>query len=178
MDFENIKISVDDKAVHGISAKCNELTDLLREVESKENELLILQKKAKDLQERVIPDLMHQAGVDSIDLRDGSRVEVKPAYYAKIPTEREQEAFDWLRQKGKDSLIKNTVTASFDKGQDNLVSQLIQVCEENGFNYNKKQKIEPMTLKGFVREQIEDGKEIPMDLFGVYIANKTKITKK
>ncbi|WP_395006981.1 hypothetical protein, partial [Cypionkella sp.] len=89
MDIENIKISVDDKAVHGIATKCNELTDLLREIEGKENELLILQKKAKDLQERVIPDLMHQAGVDSIDLRDGSRVEVKPAYYAKIPTERE-----------------------------------------------------------------------------------------
>ena len=33
-----------------------------------------------------------------------------------------------------------------------------------------------MTLKAFVREQVETGKELPFDLFGVYIANKTKIT--
>ena len=35
-----------------------------------------------------------------------------------------------------------------------------------------------MTLKAFVREQIESGNKIPFDLFGVYIANKTKITNK
>jgi hypothetical protein len=35
-----------------------------------------------------------------------------------------------------------------------------------------------MTLKATVRERIEDGKDLPMDLFGVYITNKTKITKK
>jgi hypothetical protein len=33
-------------------------------------------------------------------------------------------------------------------------------------------------LKAFVREQIEKGKNVPADLFGVYIANKTKITTK
>ena len=35
-----------------------------------------------------------------------------------------------------------------------------------------------MTLKAFVREQVETGKKLPFDLFGVYIANKTKITNK
>ena len=35
-----------------------------------------------------------------------------------------------------------------------------------------------MTLKAFVREQVEGGKKLPFDLFGVYIANKTKITIK
>jgi hypothetical protein len=35
-----------------------------------------------------------------------------------------------------------------------------------------------MTLKAFVQEQIQAGKEMPMDLFSVYITNKTKITNK
>ena len=48
----------------------------------------------------------------------------------------------------------------------------------NKINTNKKEKVEPMTLKAFVREQVEGGKELPFDLFGVYIANKTKITNK
>ena len=46
------------------------------------------------------------------------------------------------------------------------------------FGYVKKEKVEPMTLKAFVREQVEGGKKHPFDLFGVYIANKTKITNK
>jgi len=35
-----------------------------------------------------------------------------------------------------------------------------------------------MTLKAFVKEQIQDGKNVPVDLFGVYVASKTKITTK
>jgi hypothetical protein len=35
-----------------------------------------------------------------------------------------------------------------------------------------------MTLKAFVKEQVEEGKQVPFDMFGVYIANKTKITNK
>jgi hypothetical protein len=35
-----------------------------------------------------------------------------------------------------------------------------------------------MTLKAFVREQIADGVEIPMDKFGVFVGAETKITKK
>ena len=77
-----------------------------------------------------------------------------------------------------EDLIKNTVTASFSRGQDNQVSELIRICEEMKFGYVKKEKVEPMTLKAFVREQVEGGKKLPFDLFGVYIANKTKLTQK
>ena len=54
----------------------------------------------------------------------------------------------------------------------------LRACEENNFRYTKKEKVEPMTLKAFVREQVEKGKELPFDLFGVYIANKAKLTTK
>ena len=60
---------------------------------------------------------------------------------------------------GYEDLIKNTVTASFGRGQDNQVSELISVCETVWVcNYNKKEKVEPMTLKAFVKEQVEGGK--------------------
>jgi len=38
-------------------------------------------------------------------------------------------------------------------------------------------KVEPMTLKAYVKERIQNGQKIDMELFGVYIANKTKLTK-
>jgi hypothetical protein len=38
--------------------------------------------------------------------------------------------------------------------------------------------VHPSTLKGFVKEQIELGKNVPADLFGTYVSNKTKLTTK
>lgn len=177
MDIEKMSsIDIDQDNVKSISDKCHQLNELQSQLKEKEEAVSILKNKVKDMEERIIPEMMQEAGVSKIQLKDGTVVEVKPFYAAKIPESRVEEAFSWLRGKGFEDLIKNTVTASFGRGQDNQVSELIGVCEKFGFNYNKKEKVEPMTLKAFVREQVEGGKELPFDLFGVYIANKTKIT--
>ena len=178
MDIEKMStsIDIDQNSVKSISEKCNQLKDLRNQIEDAEEKLSLLKNKSRDLEERIIPEMMQEAGVSLLKLADGSSVEVKPFYAAKIPESRVEEAFSWLRGNGFEDLIKNTVTASFNRGQDNQVSELIKVCEEHGFNYNKKEKVEPMTLKAFVKEQVETGKQLPFDLFGVYIANKTKIT--
>ena len=171
-------IDIDQDNVKSISDKCHQLNELQSQLKEKEEAISLLKHKIRDLEERIIPEMMQEAGVSLLKLKDGSTVEVKPFYAAKIPESRVEEAFSWLRDKGFEDLIENNVTASFGSGQDNQVSELIGVCEKFGFNYNKKEKVEPMTLKAFVREQVETGKELPFDLFGVYIANKTKITNK
>ena len=179
MDIEKMSnIDIDQNSVKSISDKCNELQKLRSEIEQQEEKLSLLKSKSRDYEERIIPEMMQEAGVSLLKLHDGSTVEVKPFYAAKIPESRVEEAFSWLRSNGHEDLIKNTITTAFDKGQDNQVSELINVCEKFGFNYNQKQKVEPMTLKAFVRDQVENGKELPFDMFGVYIANKTKITNK
>tara|TARA_R100000008_G_C3579631_1_gene167576 strand:- start:392 stop:934 length:543 start_codon:yes stop_codon:yes gene_type:complete len=177
MDIEKMSsIDIDQDNVKSISDKCHQLNELQSQLKEKEEAISKLKHKIRDMEERIIPEMMQEAGVSKIKLKDGTEVEIKPFYAAKIPESRVEEAFSWLRGKGFEDLIKNTVTASFGRGQDNQVSELISVCEKFGFNYNKKEKVEPMTLKAFVREQVEGGKELPFDLFGVYIANKTKIT--
>jgi len=174
--MSNLDVSQDN--VKSITDKCNNLNTLRKTIEDEEKKISNLKLKARDLEERIIPEMMQEAGVSLLKLSDGSTVEVKPFYAAKIPESRVDEAFSWLRGMGFEDIIKNTITTSFNRGQDNQVSELIKVCEQHGFNYNKKEKVEPMTLKAFVKEQVEGGKELPFDLFGVYIANKTKITNK
>ena len=179
MDIEKMSsIDIDQDNVKSISDKCHQLNELQSQLKEKEEAISIIKNKVRDMEERIIPEMMQEAGVSKIKLKDGTEVEVKPFYAAKIPESRIDEAFSWLRSNGYEDLIKNTVTANFNRGQDNQVSELIKVCEEHGFAYSKKEKVEPMTLKAFVREQVEGGKKVPFDLFGVYIANKTKITYK
>jgi hypothetical protein len=178
LDIKMSNIDISQDSVKSISDKCNDYKQVKKNHRKRRRKISLLKHKARDLEERIIPEMMQEAGVSLLKLSDGSTVEVKPFYAAKIPESRVEEAFSWLRGKGFEDIIKNTVTASFNRGQDNQVSELIKVCEDHGFNYNKKEKVEPMTLKAFVKEQVEGGKELPFDLFGVYIANKTKITNK
>tara|TARA_A100001391_G_scaffold38608_3_gene21380 strand:+ start:10730 stop:11272 length:543 start_codon:yes stop_codon:yes gene_type:complete len=179
MDIEKMSnIDIDQDQIKSISDQCQKLSDLRFQIEQREEETSKLKSQARDLEERTIPDMMQEAGVSLLKLKDGSTVEVKPFYAAKIPESRVEEAFSWLRSNGHEDLIKNTITTQFSRGQDNQVSELVKVCEKFGFNYNQKQKVEPMTLKAFVKDQVEQGKQIPFDMFGVYIANKTKITNK
>jgi len=137
--MSNIDISQD--SVKSITDKCNDYNKLKKTIENEEERISLLKHKARELEERIIPEMMQEAGVSLLKLSDGSTVEVKPFYAAKIPESRVEEAFSWLRGKGFEDIIKNTVTASFNRGQDNQVSELIKVCEDHGFNYSKKKKL-------------------------------------
>ena len=96
--MSNIDLSQD--SVKSISDKCNQLNTLKKQIEKDEESLSLLKHKARDMEERIIPEMMQEAGVSLLKLSDGSTVEVKPFYAAKIPESRVEEAFSWLRGKG------------------------------------------------------------------------------
>ena len=123
LDIEKMsKIDLSQDSVKSISEKCNDYNILKKQIEKDEESLSLLKHKLRDLEERIIPEMMQEAGVSLLKLSDGSTVEVKPFYAAKIPESRVDEAFSWLRGKGFEDIIKNTVTASFNRGQDTQVS--------------------------------------------------------
>ena len=63
--------------------------------------------------------------------------------------------------------------------QDNEAKSIVEELKNKGLPVQQKQFVHPSSLRGFVREQIQDlGKDVPADLFGTYISNNTKITTK
>jgi len=178
MDLEAISTTmrVDDKQLEALSSLCKELLEQQEMVANLEEQLKTVKEKERELSEEKIPNKMHELGYNKIELKTGEKLEIKPFYAAKIPSERVQEAFQWLRDNGQGDLIKNNVSLTFGRSQDNEAKSLVDELKSKGYNVNQVEKVEPMTLKAFVREQIEKGQNIPSDLFGVYIANKTKLT--
>ena len=76
-------------------------------------------------------------------------------------------------------MIKNQVSLEFGMRQDNEAKALVEELKQKGLAVNQKTSVHPSTLRGFVREQIQElGKDVPAELFGTYVANKTKITTK
>jgi len=180
MDLEQLskEITIDTSVSQDIAKLCNKLLDVQKEVTTLEDKLKKKKEEELKLSEQDIPNLMQKAGVAALKLTDGSSVEIKPYYGARIPTSRTDEAFDWLRENNYGDLIKNNVTLTFGRNEDNVAKTLVDELRQKGHNVKQAEKVEPMTLKAFVREQIEKGKNVPADLFGVYVATRTKITTK
>ena len=180
MDLEQMskEITLDTTAMEDIATACNKLLDIQKEVSALEDQLKKKKEQELKLSEQDIPNLMQKAGAASIKLTDGTAVEIKPYYGARIPASRTEEAFNWLRENNFADLIKNNVTLTFGRNEDNVAKSIVDDLRNKGHNVKQAEKVEPMTLKAFVREQIEKGKDVPADLFGVYVATRTKLTTK
>ena len=180
MDLEAESIVRIDLAMSmNITDSCKKLLETQKKIEATEEELKKLKDVETTLSEQTIPNLMQKAGVELIKLEGGVSVEVKPFYSARIPASKSEEAFQWLRDNGHGDLIKNQVSLEFGMKQDNEAKSIVEELKSKGLPVKQKTTVHPSSLRGFVREQIQDlGKDVPADLFGTYVANKTKITTK
>ena len=122
--------------------------------------------------------MMTEMNISTLKLADGSAVEVKPVYGASIPIAKREEAFKWLRDNDLGDLIKNEVTVSFGRNEDNKAAEYAVLAQGQGYQPIQKLKVAPMTLKALVRERVESGKDMPSDLFNVFAGNRTKLTRK
>ena len=177
MDLEKEStIQVDTGKAKDIALQCNKLLEIQREIVDLENQLKLKKELERKFSEETIPNLMHEAGITLMKLADGGLVEIKTKYYARIPSSRTDEAYDWLRSNGYEDLIKNEVNMSFGMKEDNLARSVVEELKEKGLNVAQKTSVHHSTLAGWVKEQITDGKDVPNDLFGVYVANRSHIT--
>ena len=122
--------------------------------------------------------MLSEMGLSFLKLADGSSIEVKTNYRAHIKEDNKERAFNWLRENGLGDIIKNEISVSFGRNEDNKAADYAELAKSQGLNPMQKLKVEPMTLKALVRERIEAGKELPTELFGVYTENKTTVKRK
>ena len=180
IDFEKDKEEVltKTKDIKSLSDQVLKLRDLEAEVKAQEEKIKQTQKEIARISEDVIPTMLSEMGLSQLKLADGSSVDVKPFYTASISVANREKAYKWLRDNGLGDIIKNDVTVSFGRNEDNKAVDYANLAKSQGFEPTQKLKVEPMTLKALVRERIEAGKNLPMDIFNVYVGNRTKLTKK
>lgn len=169
--------SIDGGTTKQLSGHVRRLRALEQEIADAEDHVKSLKQQKHSLSTEVIPNMMDEMGVERLDV-DGVSVVRKNIVHASIPQERKQEAFDWLRSNGHGDIIKNEITCSFGRGQDNEAGHVLATLSQLGYSPSQKVQVHPMTLKAFVREQIEAGSNIDLDMFGAYILNTAEIKRK
>lgn len=169
--------NVDQNTGKQLSQLVRNLRNVEQQIEEAEQHLKMLKAEKHKLSVENIPNLMDEMGVERLDV-DGVTVERRMIVSASIPVERREEAFQWLRDNNLDDIIKNDVTCSFGKGEDNIAGDVVGILQERGFDPKTKTHVHPSTLKAFVKERVSDGKPIDLDLFGAFISNAAQIKRK
>ena len=180
INFEKDQTEVLDRTenIKSLADQVKKLRDLEDQVKAEEQALKDKEKEIERISGDVIPTLLSEMGLSSLKLADGSAVDVKPYYAANISLKNRESAYSWLRQNGLGDIIKNEISVSFGRGEDNKAAEYANLAKGQGFQPTQKLKVEPMTLKALVRERIENGKDMPMDIFNVFVGNRTKLTRK
>jgi hypothetical protein len=180
IDFEKDQEQVIDKTtnINKLADKIKQMQAVQKDIELHEKHIKEQKKELEHISGEVIPTMLSEMGLSFLKLADGSSVEVKTNYSATITQAKKEEAFNWLRENGLGDIIKNEISVSFGRNEDNKAADYAELAKGQGLEPQQKLKVEPMTLKALVRERIEAGKEMPTELFNVFIGNKTTIKRK
>ena len=164
-----------DKQLGRVATLANQIVAFDKEIADADKDLKVLKEQRRQLAEDLLPALMTEHGLTEITLNDGSKVSVKKFYSCTIPADKTPLALEWLRDNGYDGLIKHRVTIDFTRDKDDQALVLKEELEDRGLYPSDKEWVEPSTLRGFAREQIENGKNLPDTLFSLFIGERATI---
>ena len=163
-----------------------ELARLEVEIARTEANLKELKRKHLELSQRTIPDLMDIVGTDHVGNPSvGIDLVVQPYYKAAIPKENMAEASDWLKSHNHGDLMRTVVSVEFGRGEQEHADAVVQAIKGYFRGRNDIQR-EPVienavhwkTLTSFVKEQLERGEELPLDLLGATVGRHATFKKR
>ena len=163
--------------IQSLADQVERLEAMQQQLEIQEDAIKEKKKQIQHISGEVIPTMMSEMGLAELKLHDGSHLKVSTTYRATITEANKEAAFNWLRNNGLGDIIKNEISVSFGRNEDNKAADYAELAKSQGLQPTQKMKVEPMTLKALVRERIEAGKEMPTEIFGVFSENKTTIKR-
>lgn len=141
-----------------------------------EQELKEAKESLRHISENQIPTLMEELELEEYKT-NGLHIKLASVIRGSIPKANEAEAFQWLEDNNHANLIKRQFTIEFGKDEEKWANKFERDLRQRKKQLNcKRQKsVHAQTLQSFVRQQLEEGVAIPMDVFGVFRQNFSKV---
>lgn len=135
------------------------------------------QQRLNQIKHEDLPDTMAQAGVNTLELSDGTEIEIKDFCSGSLPKEegKREQAVNWLVEHGGEALIKCDVTAHFTRNQHNQAMDLAEQLKAQGLSVKNELSVHPQTLQAFAREKMRNGEAVDLETLGLYAGRVAKI---
>lgn len=177
----------DSPALATISKLAEEYDLLQKDLKILAERTRIREERVKEIETRVMPMLMEQAGVTSFVAKNGRSIKIKEIVNGNIPAlssiykkkgaerdallARRNTAFAIIREKWS-GLIKTELSVSFGKGEAGLATRAVELLREQlQLTPTIDETVHPATLNSHFKELKDSGKlgEIPVEPFNLYI---------
>ena len=173
---EDIAVVVTADDLKNISNLAHDVIEGEKTVDKIEDELKAAKAKLRAVQEGTLPEAMKAVGMTSFKTTDGHSIEVKETLYASIAKKNMEEAIAWLVDNELSALVKSDVTIPFDKGEQEKMQQFLEFLEEHQVqNRIVTETVNTMSVKAAIKELLEDGVEVPLELFGAYFSRRAVV---
>lgn len=179
-DYSDFKDGPGDNLLAQIGATAQEQKRAEAEVARLEEALTKAKENLRDIAERRLPELMDAAEAADFTTKDGLKVVIAETIRGSIPKANEARAFKWLEDHDHPHLIKRQFTIEFGKDQEAWAKKFEGdlAKRKKPLNVKRKNSVHPATLQSFIREQLEKGVDIPLDVFGAFRQRVAKVIVK
>jgi len=138
-----------------------------------------LKQQRKTIAEEHIPELMSKHGLKLIQLDDDTKIKISDFVDARIVDP--DKAFGWLEETNNDSIIKNSITITLGRNENQVADELVnKLKREYGIDADRKIAVHHATLKSFCRDALDNpelAETLPREAFGIYEGQRAKISK-
>lgn len=179
-DYTEYKEQPGDNLLAQLSATALDLHKAQREVERLEEELAAAKKEVTRLEMHELPRLMDEAEQLQITTKDGITVKMTEKIRASIPKASQAQAYHWLEENGHEELIKRQFVIEFSRDEQAWAKKFERDMARRvrPLPCTRKETVAPQTLQKFIREQLEEGVDIPLNLFGAFRQRFVKLEVK
>lgn len=168
-------IDADPATMETIVMLAEKQLSLEAQVESASEALNLLRNELDTIQMRRLPEVMGALGMKEFTLENGAKITIKEDIKAGITEDNRPAAHAWVRERGDGGIIKNVVSIAFGKDEDAKAEEVVKSLTDQGYSPDQKESIHVSTLKSYVKERLEAGDAIPVDLFGVFEFKKATV---
>lgn len=139
------------------------------------------QEELRVLNQVTLVNLMDELKLAEFTTSAGLKITVEEKIEAGISEDRRFSAHKWLEENGHGGMIKRQIGIDFAKDQQKAADALLVELTGKFSAVTEKKAVHPSTLKAWVREMLREGKDFPLETFGVFrrrVAEITEATKK
>ena len=154
--------------------------DLELQIEEKEEELKKLKEEHRSIAWTAIPEKMDELELETFTTKSGLVITISEELRTSMPKAKAAEGCNWLEENDLGDIIKRAFIIRFNRGDEAWAAKFERDCKQRKkpLDIDRTTEVPSATLKKVIKELLEDGVDVPMELFGAHRQRIAKIKMK
>ena len=161
-----------------ITTSAHELQQVRKRIANGMQLLEELQNEELRLSTEVLPQLLDTAGVSKLTLDDGEEISREENVFASLAKDKATAACAWLEKHGYGGIVKGQFIIPLPKGNPKAIAKIRAALKKTRIKFEEVVSVHPQTLKAFVRESLEESRDLSRSQITYHVQPTVKLKAK